>query len=206
MRRYTYREGTLDTVRRRMKTVAVEDGGGQLVGRVVRGEIPGCEGTGTFRWESPAGDATQVGVRKMTVRSVLGRLLRPTYTVTHTTGAAQAEAGVEVGRLKDRIGENILYFAVEGTVDGHRVVAMADWDGTVTVDVRPEGAKKVRIGRFSAGGLVTRTQVLVDEDALAELCDGADPRSTALFGLLILLPFLHRIYTEESSLIEDLLG
>ena len=215
MRTYTFQEGLGDTIVRGMRTVPVMDEGGALTGRVVRGQIEGCESARTFRWETPAGGATQIGVRKMTARSVLGRLLRPTYAVTHS-GPQDAEGAGGVGTepaedeqagvLKDRIGENILYFAVEGTVDSHRVVILEDWDGTVVVEVRPPRARKIRIGRFSSGGLLSRTRVQVDEDAVQELCPGQAPADTVLFGLLILMPYIHRVYTEETGLIEELLG
>ena len=219
MRTYTFQEGLGDTIFSGMRTVPVVDEGGALTGRVVRGQIEGCESARTFRWETPAGGATQIGVRKMTARSVLGRLLRPTYAVTHSGPQGEEGAGgmgtepaedEQAGVLKDRIGENILYFAVEGTVDGHRVVILEDWDGTVVMEVRTEGEgakrRKRRIGRFSSGGLLTRTQVQVDEDVLQELCPGQAPTSTVLFGLMVLMPYIHRVHTEESGLIEELLG
>lgn len=212
MRTYTFQEGLGDTIFRGMRTVPVMDEGGALTGRVVRGEIEGCERARTFRWETLAGERTQIGVRTMTVRSVVGRLLRPSYAVTHA--GPESDGGPEsdepAGVLKDRIGENILYFAVEGTVDGHRVVILEDWDGTVVMEVRTEGEgakrRKRRIGRFSSGGLLTRTQVQVDEDVLQELCPGQAPTSTVLFGLMVLMPYIHRVHTEESGLIEELLG
>ena len=208
LRTYTFQEGFGDTIRRTMPTIAVVDENGQLVGRVVRGEIEGCERARTFRWETPAGERTQIGVRKMTARSVVGRLLRPSYAVTHSGPDSEGgpESDESAGVLKDRIGENILYFAVEGTVHGHRVVILEDWDGTVVVEVRPPRARKIRIGRFSSGGLLSRTRVQVDEDAVQELCPGQAPADTVLFGLLILMPYIHRVYTEETGLIEELLG
>lgn len=208
MRTYSFQEGFGDTIRRTMRTIAVVDEDGQLAGRVMRGEIEGCERARTFRWETLAGERTQIGVRTMTVRSVVGRLLRPSYAVTHAGPESDGgpESDESAGVLKDRIGENILYFAVEGTVHGHRVVILEDWDGTVVVEVRLKGAKKRRIGRFSSGGLLTRTQVQVDEDAVQELCPGQAPADTVLFGLLILMPYIHRVYTEETGLIEELLG
>ena len=45
-----------------------------------------------------------------------------------------------------------------------------------------------------------------DEDAVQELCQGQAPTSTVLFGLLILMPYIHRVYKEEAGLIEELLG
>ena len=208
MRTYSFQEGFGDTIRRTMRTIAVVDEDGQLVGRVVRGEIEGCERARTFRWETPAGERTQIGVRKMTARSVVGRLLRPSYAVTHSGPDSEGgpESDESAGVLKDRIGEIILYFAVEGTVDSHRVVILEDWDGTIVVEVRPPGARKIRIGRFSSGGLLSRTRVQVDEDAVQELCPGQAPADTVLFGLLILMPYIHRVYTEETGLIEELLG
>lgn len=208
LRTYTFQEGFGDTIRRTMPTIAVVDENGQLVGRVVRGEIEGCDRARTFRWETPAGERTQIGVRKMTARSVVGRLLRPSYAVTHSGPDSEGgpESDESAGVLKDRIGENILYFAVEGTVDSHRVVILEDWDGTVVVEVRPPRARKIRIGRFSSGGLLSRTRVQVDEDAVQELCPGQAPADTVLFGLLILMPYIHRVYTEETGLIEELLG
>lgn len=202
---YGFREGTLDTVRRSMRTVAVHRDDGELVGRVVRGELAGCERTGTFRWESIGGAATTVGIRRATWRSAVGRLLRPTYAVTHrpdVTAPAEGEPPAPVhDELKEIWGENVLYFAVDGTVQGRRVVARADWDGSVEVREQGEdGGRPRRVARFHSGGMFSLTRVEVDHEAAGTTRDGA------LFGVLMLLPFVARLHREESSLIEELLG
>lgn len=193
----SYQEGPLDTIVGKLRPVEVVDHLGGLAGRITRGEIEGCERTGTFRFEPVGGAATQLGVRRMTARTVLGRLLRPTYDVTHGDGRWE---------LKDLPGENILYFAVDGEVAGRRLTVREDWDGSVEVVARDPGGGKREVSRFAPGDVLTRTTVRIDEAALAaaDEADGADPRGTALFGTLVLLPFLHRIYRQESSLVEEL--
>lgn len=195
-----FQEGPLDTIVGELRPIEVVDERGGLVGRITRGEIDGCERAGTFRFEPLGGAATQVGVRRMTARTVLGRLLRPTYDVTH---------GSERWEFKDLPGENILYFAVDGEVAGRRLTVREDWDGSVEVVARePGGGARREIARFTPGDVLTRTAIRIDEAALSgtalERTDGADPRGTALFGTLVLLPFLYRVYRQESGLVDEL--
>ncbi len=196
---YSFQEGLLDTVLGAMRPIEVVDDRGTVAGRIVRGELDGCERSGTFRYEPAGGAPTEVGVRRMTARTVLGRLLRPTYVVTH---------GEERWELKDLPGENILYFALAGEVAGLRLDAREDWDGSIEVVAREPGDRSKRgarrVCRFNSGDLLVRTAVRVDEALLGRLCDAPDPRGTALFGVLVLLPFLHRVYRQESSLIDEL--
>ena len=74
---YSFQEGLLDTVLGAMRPIEVVDDRGTVAGRIVRGELDGCERSGTFRYEPAGGAPTEVGVRRMTARTVLGRLLRP---------------------------------------------------------------------------------------------------------------------------------
>lgn len=201
IRTFTFREGVLDIVVSAMRPIEVRDDAGDVIGRIVRGQLEGCEKSGTFRFEPGEGAATTLGVRKVTARSILGRLLRPTYVVEHEG---------QQWELKDLPGENIIYFAVAGDVDGHRLRIRQNWDDSVEVKTRREGAGRgdgsgggsgdVRLARFETGEILARTTVEIDVSLLGA---ESDPRGTALFGTLLLLPFLHRIYSEESGIVED---
>ena len=151
---YSFQEGLLDTVLGAMRPIEVVDDRGTVAGRIVRGELDGCERSGTFRYEPAGGAPTEVGVRRMTARTVLGRLLRPTYVVTH---------GEERWELKDLPGENILYFALAGEVAGLRLDAREDWDGSIEVVAREPGDRSKRgarrVCRFNSGDLLVRTAV-----------------------------------------------
>lgn len=180
----TYQEGPLDTIVGNLRPIEVLEEAHAAVGRISRGEIEGCERSGTFRFEPATGTPTQIGVRRMTARTILGRLLRPSYTVTH---------GAHRWDLKELPGENLLYFAVDGVVAGRRLTAREDWDGSVEVVARnASGVDKKEVARFSPGDMLTRTTVRVHEAQF----DAPDPRETALFGVLVLLPFLYRMHRQ----------
>lgn len=202
---YGFREGLLDTVRRDMKVIPVQREDGELVGRVVRGELPGCEARGTFRWESVSGAATVLGVRAATWRTGFGRLIAPTYDVRHWPDTVQdTEAPLPDpldATLKDRWGENILYFAVAGEVDGRELLVRDDWDGSVEVLDRTADAATGRRGKQVVGrlhqGSLTHTRVTVDHGAGIE-------RESALFGVMVLLPFARRVWERDSEIIGEL--
>lgn len=202
---YAFREGLLDTVRRDMKVIPVQREDGELIGRVTRGELPGCETRGTFRWESIGGAATVLGVRAGTWKSGIGRLIAPTYVVRHWPDTVQdTDAPLPDpldATLKDRWGENILYFAVEGEVDGRELLARDDWDGSVevvdrTTDAATGRRRKQVVGRLQQGSL-THTRVTVDHGAGIE-------RESALFGVLVLLPFARRVWARDSAILGEL--
>lgn len=181
MREYTFREGLLDTVTTSMRSVEVRSAdGGDVIGNVVRGELEGCERAGTFRFEPRSDPSTSMGIRRGTGLEMVNRLLRPQYRMVH---------GGRESTFKDRPGENLLYFAVRGTVDGRRIDARADWDSSIEIT-----ADSTEIGRFDPGELLMDTRVQVTS---------AEPGS-AVFGLLMVLPFIYRIYEQESELIESL--
>lgn len=179
---YAYREGLFDSVTTSMRPIDVRNSDDSTVGSITRGDRPGCEKTGTFCFTPLSGPATTMGIRTGTVRTVVSRLLKPSYEFEH-------HQTTEV--FSDRLGENFLYFAVSGTLHGQRILAREDWNGSIKVTARGD-----EIGRFRAGGMLTKTSIDVANFT---------PES-AQFGLLILLPLIHRIYKDEVELLDSLLG
>lgn len=177
---YSFQEGVFDSVAKSMNPLDVKASDGSIVGVVTRGEIPGCEATGTFQFTPVAGQHTRMGVRKGTRRSMISRLLRPSYELIHE---GQAD------RFVDRLGENFLYFAVKGKLRGRQIDAREDWDGSINVTDQGE-----RVGRFRPGGLLVDTQVQTRE---------FEPGSAG-FGLMVLLPLMYRIYKDESDALSSL--
>lgn len=182
--RYAYRPGLLSTIMRSMSEVVVRDENEQSVGRIVRGVLPGCERAGTFRYEPETGSPTTLGIGSIR-RSWVARLVRPEYRIEH--------AGEE-HRLTDSLGENLLYFSVGGQLRGQRFAARQDWDDSVEVTW-----DRARIARWQIGTLSGDVRVDVDTDGPA-----ADPGSL-LFGVTVLLPFMHMIHSDESELISSVL-
>ncbi len=182
MNAYSYQEGVLDSLAESMRPVSVRASDGSTVGVITRGAIPGCEATGTFEFAPRTGQNTLMGVRKGTLRTALSRLLRPRYAIVHDN---RADEFVEL------LGENFLYFAVSGALQGRKIKAREDWDGSVEVT-----SQGVEIGRFHPGGLLAETRVEV-----AKFMPGS-----AGFGLMVLLPFIHRIYKDESDALASLFG
>ncbi len=182
MKVYSFHEGAFDSVTKSMEPVNVLASDGSIAGVITRGKIPGCEIAGTFQFTPETGPHTSIGVRRATMRSAFSRLFRPTYEVIHD-GVADI--------FVDRLGENFLYFAVKGQLNGGAITAREDWDGSVVVT-----AQRKALGRFQPGGVLARTRV-----EIAEAVPG-----TAEFGLLILLPLIHSIYKDESDAVASLFG
>ncbi|WP_197679958.1 hypothetical protein [Microlunatus soli] len=180
MSAYTLCEGLLDTVITPMRAVEVKTQDGRRIGHVVRGDVADCERTGTFRFEPTSGPSTSMGIVGATARTILHRLLRPSYILLHER---------QRWTLHDLPGENLLYFAVAGTVQARRLVARLDWDDSVQITA--DGAE---VGRVDPGDLLLDTRLRADDDL--------DP---PLFGLIMLIPFIYRVYEQEAELIESLL-
>lgn len=177
---YSFQEGIFDSVTTSMKPVNVLARDGSIVGTITRGKIPGCETTGTFQFTPETGHYTSIGVRKGTLRSAIFRLLRPSYDVIHDGKTDQ---------FAERLGENFLYFAVRGELHGRQIDAREDWDGSVKVT-----AQGKEIGRFRAGGFLADTRVEI----------AAFKLGSPEFGLLVLLPLIHRIYKDETDALASL--
>lgn len=181
MIRYSLQEGVADSLGRRMRSVEVVTEARHLVGRVVRGTLDGCERSGTFRFEPLTGPATTLGVDTAGWRGKVARVVAPRYR------AVQGERSAE---LKDRLGENLLGFAVSGTVEGRPISATEGWSGAVSVTIDGE-----KVGRIVAGSVLERTALEISVDLVP-----ADLE----FGLVVLLTFMYRLYADESALVGSL--
>ncbi|MBG0741497.1 hypothetical protein IV500_19215 [Paeniglutamicibacter antarcticus] len=177
---YSFQEGAFYSMTKSMKPVNVLASDGSIVGIITRGKIPGCEITGTFQFTPETGQHTSIGVRKGTLRSAISRLLRPSYEVIHDGKTDQ---------FVERFGENFLYFAVRGELHGRQINAREDWDGSVKVT-----AQAKEIGCFCPGGFLADTRVEI----------AASKPGSPEFGLLVLLPLMHRIYKAESDALTSL--
>lgn len=180
METYAYREGAFDSVSASMRPIDVRASDDSSVGTITRGSRPDCEVSGTFRFTPVSGKPTTMGICKGKGRAAVSRLLKPRYEFEH-------DEVIEV--FSDRLGENFLYFAVSGTLRGQPILAREDWNGSIKVS-----AHGTEMGRFRAGGLLTRTSIDI-EDPIP---------GSAEFGLLILLPLIHRIYKDEVALLDAL--
>ena len=182
--RYEFRPSVLSTLITTMKAIEVRTETGALVGTISRGTITGAETAGTFCFEPEGATPTTVGVGSFS-RSWLKRLVRPDYLVRRNE---------REDRLSDRLGEKLLYFAVDGRIDSHDYLARQDWDDSVEVKV--DGALAARWNIDDLSGTVT-----IDADPEGMI---ADPAST-LFAVTVLLPFMQMIHADESELIESIL-
>lgn len=182
MIRYMLQEGLADNLVLGMRPVPVTTEAGAEIGRVVRGELEGCERRATFRFEPVEGDATTLGVHVAGILGKLARLVAPRYRVVQ---------GERTGELRDSPGENLLYFAVRGELDGRTLVARSDWDDTI--EVTYDGRK---IARLAPGAALAATEVRIVADLV--------PADLA-FQAVVLLVFIARLYADESDVVEQAL-
>lgn len=181
MIRYRLQEGLADNLTERLRPIEVRSDAGEVIGIVDRGSIPGAERAATFRFTPVDGEPTTLGVDVHGLKGKLSRLIRPRYLIAQ---------GARTGALADKPGENLLYFALSGTVDGHALTAREDWDGAVHVTV--DGTK---IARIESRSVLEQTQVEIDVQTIP---------ADILFGTIVLLVFMIRLYKDEAGLIEAL--
>lgn len=124
---------------------------------------------------------TSLGVRQATLKSFVRRLLGPEFALIRED---------QSWALKERIGENLIHFALSGEVAGTKVLAHGDGETVVKVD-------GVQVGGFSTE--LGECEVSVVDGSIA-----ADPSSTH-FALVILLPLMQKLYDHEASLAEEII-
>lgn len=121
---------------------------------------------------------TTLGINK----TGLMRLVRTSYTLTHND---------TYYTLQEKLGPNLIYFCVTGTIHSHTIIIEENWDKDVEIKV--DGVKLgVMHGTKKDAFIVYHL-----EDALLT--------NQALFGLAILSYFIYQVFLKDADFIMQLL-
>ncbi|MDY0404169.1 hypothetical protein P5G51_000985 [Virgibacillus sp. 179-BFC.A HS] len=148
------------------------------IGFIEKVDISGCEKGHGFTFTDNDGTTVAIGIQKRGIKN----LLAATYLIKTTN---------ETYTLKDKVGNSLLYFCVEGNIDGKNIRVEENWSKEVEVKVDHTHIATIRPADFSF-----HTIILVEDN----LCE-----SSILFAVVVLMYFMYKIYKNESEFIEDIL-
>lgn len=152
---------------------------GEEVGFVSREAVEGYEKNHVFSYTSfDRQNKITLGIR----RSGFKRIVMAEYEV-HVNG--------NVYELKDKIGNNFLYFCVTGRLEDQLVHFEENWEREVEVTIQGQNVASIRENKK-------------DLRAAFQFNDEVEERSV-LFGSTILMYFMLKIYRKESGFLEDFL-
>lgn len=163
---------------RKEKELLLENEHEQPIGVIKRTDIPGCENTSSFSFTIDGNESTEMGIKKRGIKN----FLVATYIIITQD---------ETLTFKDTVGNNLLYFSVDGELHGQKIHVVENW--SEEIEVKVDGS---RIAIIKPNDLTYSTTIAID-DTIDE--------SSVLFAITILMYFMYKIYKNESWLIENVL-
>ncbi|MCH1624452.1 hypothetical protein [Fredinandcohnia quinoae] len=149
----------------------------QEVGFIRREVISGYEEKHIFSYTSmDENNKVIVGIKKRGLTT----FLTPRY------GVITQEHEYE---LKDKIGNNILYFCVIGVLENKKILIEENWDGDIEIKVEKQVVAYIR--KLKKSDLFAFFQF---EDQIKE--------NSLLFSVTILMYFMFKIYNKEAEIIQ----
>jgi len=160
------------------KAVAVENEEKGIIGRIEEAAISGCEKKHVFSYTNNNGYTVRMGIKKRSIKN----LLVATYVI-------KTERNNYF--LKDKPGNSLLYFCVEGDIDGKDIRIEENWSKEIEVKIG-----QIHIATIKTNDLTLKTTILT-EDNIWE--------SSIHFAVTVLMYFMYKIYKNESEFIESVL-
>lgn len=149
------------------------------VGYITKDNVPGYEKNHVFTYTSLDEQVkVTVGIKK----AGISRLLMARYGII---------TGNDTFELKDKLGNNILYFCVTGEIDDQKVLFEENWDGNIELKLNKEKVGLIKQKQYE---LIANFQFTeqIKENSL-------------MFAVTVLMFFMWKIYKDESEIIEALL-
>lgn len=175
MRRYHFNEFLFMN---KGKVLSLENEDNKTVGSIEKTDISGCEKGHSFSLTLNDGTTTMIGIKKRGIKN----FLTATYVIkTEDT----------TYMLKDKAGDNLLYFCILGEIDGKSIRIEENWQNEIEVKIERLHIATIKKDEFSL-----KSFILIEDD-FAE--------SSTFFAITVLMYFMHKIYKNESSFIESLL-
>lgn len=160
------------------KTLTVEDEEKERIGIIEKADITGCEKGHVFSFTDNGGGTVLMGIKKRGIKNFL-----------HATYVIKTER--KTYTLRDKVGNSLLYFCVEGDIDGQNIRIEENWGGEIEVKV-----DQTHIATIKANELTFKTTILMEYNI---------DESSIFFAITVLMYFMFKIYKNESELIESIL-
>lgn len=151
----------------------------KVIGSIRRETISGYEDKHVFSYTSNDEQSKViVGIKKIGLR----RLIMAKY------GVITKEKEYE---LKDKLGNNLLYFCVTGELENKKIVIEENWDHDIEIKVEKETVAYIRKKK---------------SDLFAYFQFGDQIKENSLlFSITILMFFMLKIYNRETEFIQDII-
>lgn len=161
------------------KMLHLENEDKEQVGYIQKEKLPGYEKGNLFSYTSLVGQSkVLVGIRK----SGLKRFVMAEYGVI---------VEEQTYTLKDKLGNNFLYFCVLGNLENHTIRIEENWDENVVIKVDKEKVAFIEVGK--------------DFSTVRFQFDESISEQSVIFAVTILMYFMFNIYKRETKVVEELL-
>src|SRR5690625_44528 len=161
------------------KVLVVENDMKERVGFIKKADMVNCEKGHAFSFSTNNDDRSiQMGIQKRRIKD----LLVPTYLI-HMEGRQY--------NLRDKPIKNLLYFCVEGDIDGQSIKIEENWNGHIEVRVDDTHIATIELNEFTF-----KTTIYIANNIV---------ETSILFAVTILMYFMFKIYKDESEFIQELL-
>lgn len=160
------------------KIIAVENEEKEIVGRIEKATISGCEKRHVFSFTDNNDNTVRMGIKKRGIKNFLAA----TYVVKTENNTCF---------LKDKPGNSLLYFCVEGDIGGRDIRIEENWSKEIEVKI-----DQIHIATIKTNYLTLNTTILT-EDSVSE--------SSIHFAVTVLMYFMYKVYKNESEFIESIL-
>lgn len=158
--------------------IDVTDSNKVKIGTIKRIELESCEKNHTFSFQPLNGDCVQIGIKKRSMKEMFA----PKYIIVTSNNEYE---------LQDNAWKNILFFSVSGTIDEQTIDIEENWRGELETKV--EGK---RIAIVSFGEISSKIKIRVAKQMNV---------SALLFAVVILFPFMFKIYEKETGFFENII-
>src|SRR5699024_5016351 len=128
------------------KALAVENDEKVPVGYIKMTDMPACEKGHAFSFISSDETIIKMGIKKRGIRNLL--------VATYLISTNQKDY-----TLRDKVGNNLLYFSVEGEIDEQGIKIEENWGGDVEVKV--DG---IKIATIKTNDFTLKTTIQINED------------------------------------------
>jgi len=162
---------------RKKSIITVEDEQQSPVGSIKLTKLSGCEQRHSFSFTIGENEVVKMGIKKRGITN----LLVATY-ILYINGKKYI--------LKDKVGNNLLYFCVDGQIEEENIRVEENWRGDMEVKVDGRQVAIVKGDKWSGE---TKVHINADDD------------SPLLLAITILMYFMYKIYNDEADFIENLI-
>lgn len=160
------------------KAIALKNEAKKIIGRIEKADISGCEKGRVFSFTDNNEITVRMGIKKRGIRN----FLVATYVI---------KTERKTYFFKDKPGNSLLYFCVEGDIDGQDIRIEENWSEEIEVKM-----DQIHIATIKVNDITFKTTILT-EDNIYE--------SSIHFTVTVLMYFMYKIYKNESEFIESIL-